>query len=133
MKKIAKLVTAIVTVAVLITFMVLCKVIMISVDFNLAGTIGNICAWIVIPLASIILGVLYLKKHLWLSLVAVFVLEIALVFIVTGGVPIYPFNYGYNTEGIALFVLLIQLVMTLAVIGGVYAFRAFKKPKTAQT
>jgi len=37
MNKRAKLVTAIVIVAVLITFMVLCKVITISVDFNLAG------------------------------------------------------------------------------------------------
>ena len=133
MKKIAKLITAIVTVAILITFMVLCKVITIDVDFNLSGVLGNVCAWIVIPLASIIIGVLYLKKYLWLSLIAVFVLEMSLVFIVTGGVPIYPFNYGYNTEGLALIGLLIQSVMTLVIIGGIYAFRAFRKPKTAKT
>ena len=129
MKKTTKLVAAIVTVAVLITFIILCKVITIGVDFNLTGIISNICAWIIIPLASIILGALCLRKHLWLSLVAVSVLEITLAFIITGEIPINPFNYGYNTEDIALTVLFIQLLMTLVVISGIYGIRAFRKRK----
>lgn len=121
MKKHVKRISTILVAALFIIFAVL--LFMYKHDFNLGNSLYNIAFWVVIPVGSVIIGSQYLNKHLWITLVAVFVLDIALWLISFNRIP---FDDGY-IMGMALLSAALQELGVLAIVAGIYIVRHIKK------